>query len=485
MKVNLTGGATKRGEEGALHFRAGRVGLLAPFLVMFGGIVWLGLEGAALPEAFWPVVLLGLFVGLLAARNRKSYVEALIAGASSPMLAIMLFAWFLAGIFGALLSAAGMVEGLVWLASQAHLSMAWFPLLAFLVSTVLSLSTGTSIGSLLVVTPVLFPVGFSLGADPLMMIGAFVGGAYVGDNLAPISDTTIVSAYTQGTQVSRVVRSRIRYALAAGAMTLLSYALIALFSPAQPAVVSTAERGDPGGLIMLLVPLFLVLLMVRGSHLIAALFYTLFFGLALGLLAQRLRPSDLFNIDSAHLSAGGVVIEGINSMLGIAVFSILLMGLVGVLEKGGFIEWLVRRAERFATDATRAEVSIVGVTLLVNALTTAGTPSMIILGPFVRRLGHHFRITPWRRANLLDACSTSIIGFLPYSLSVLIPFSLVGGQVAGSQAAAGFSPVHAIPYVFYCWALLLTIVVAALTGWGRDFLSEDAYREELRELGGG
>ena len=96
-----------------LEFRGGTTGLFIPFILMFAGILWLGVLGDSLPEAYWPVVLVSLFVGLLLARDRNTYVDALIEGVASPMMAIMLLAWMLGGTFGALLSASGLIEGLV------------------------------------------------------------------------------------------------------------------------------------------------------------------------------------------------------------------------------------------------------------------------------------------------------------------------------------------------------------------------------------
>jgi len=466
-----------------LQFYGGMFGLFIPFIVMFIGILWLGVLGDSLPEAFWPVILVSLFVGLLLTRDKNQYVEALIHGVASPMMAIMLLAWMLGGIFGALLSASGVIEGLVWLAAQAPFSQAWYPLITFFVAGLLSLCTGSSIGTLLAVTPVLFPAGFSLGADPFLMIGALIGGAYLGDNLAPVSDTTIVSAYTQGTSVAKVVRTRVRYAVAAGTITIILYVFFALTADAtETGANSLGIEAQPKGLVMLLAPAMLLYLMLKGQHLVSALLYCIFGGSILALAGGLIRPDDLLAIDSAQFIVSGVVVDGIKSMVGIGIFAVLLMALVGVLERGGFLEFILEKAERVAVNATRAEVSIVGSTMLVNVLTSAGTPSMIILGPFVRNLGHHFKIAPWRRGNLLDASSTSIIGLLPYSVSLLIPYSLVALQVSQS-GVKGFTPVALIPFPFYCWALMLVMVFAAFSGWGREFMSEEAYREESRELG--
>lgn len=464
-----------------LEFYGGVPALFIPFAVMLAGILWLGFTGLALPEAFWPMVLAGLFVGLLLARSKQAYVDALIAGVGSRMLAVILLAWFLAGVLGTLLSQTGVIDGLVWLSLQAGVSPAWFPLITFVAAGILSMSTGTSIGTILATTPILFPAGFAIGADPLLLVGAIIGGAFVGDNLAPISDTTIVSAYSQGAEIPKVVRTRLKYAATAAAATLGLYVVFALTGPQGQAARGDLDVG-PQGLIMLLAPALLIVLMVAGYHFVVSLLYSIAFGLALGLVTGLLTWGDLLTVDGTTFTASGIIVDGMSGLVGIAVFTIFLMGLIGTFEHGGLIDWLMERSRRFARSPRSAEASIVSVSLAVNALTTAGTPTMVMIGPFVRRLGHRFRIAPWRRGNLLDACSTTIIGFLPYSVAVLIPFGLVQDTVQGANLS-GFNPVGLVPYVFYCWALMIVIIVAAITGWGREYQDDAAWAAERTELG--
>lgn len=461
-----------------LEFYGGVPVLLIPFLVMIIGILWLGFSGLALPEAFWPMALAGILVGLLLAKNKKSFVDALIQGISSSMLAVMLLAWFLAGIMGKLLNETGVIEGLVWGFLNLGTTAAWFPLITFICVAILSLSTGTAVGTLIAASPILFPVGYVLGADPLLLIGAIIGGSFVGDNLAPISDTTIVSAYTQGTTVEKVVTSRLKYAGVAAAITVIAYGIFAFISPKGE--VAQGMELEAKGLVMLVVPVILIYLMLKGQHFVTSLLISTALGFILGLSMGLINFSDLLSLNAAEFSAGGIIIDGINGMVGVAIFTIFLMGLIGTLQRGGFIEWLMVKSEVFATTPKKAEVTIVFVALFANALTTAGTPTMVMLGPWVRRLGHKFKISPWRRGNLLDGCSTTIIGFLPYSVAVLIPFAFVGGEV--TNYAGNFSPVGVVPFVFYCWALMITIIFAALTGWGRDFMSDKEFNQEKAEL---
>ncbi|MPZ97275.1 MAG: hypothetical protein GEU96_20765 [Propionibacteriales bacterium] len=465
--------------EARLQMRGGILALFVPFLVMLAGILILGAKGLALPEAFWPMVLLGLFVGLLLARSRDEYVQALIAGIASPMLAVILLAWFLAGVFGTMLNQTGVIEGLVWVATSIGLTAAWVPLVTFLASSILSLSTGTSVGTILAVTPILFPAGFAIGADPLLVVGAIIGGAFVGDNLAPVSDTTIVSAYSQGTTVPKVVRSRLKYAAVAGAVTIGFYIVVGFVS------ASVSERGDvdasPDGLVMLLAPALLIVLMVRGWHFVASLLMSTAVGIVIGLVTGLLGFPDLLTVDEASFTASGIVVDGMFGFVGVAVFTIFLMGMIGTFEAGGLIDWLVSRSQQRASTARGAEISMYTLALGVNALTTAGTPTMVMLGPYVRRLGHHFRIAPWRRGNVLDGASTTIIGFLPYSIAVLIPFALVRETVADA-GLSNFDPVHLVPYVVYCWVLMLVFLFAVVSGWGREEMTDAEWDAEADEL---
>lgn len=471
--------STRSGPTPSLEMRGGIAALFVPFVVMLAGILVLGAKGLALPEAFWPMVLLGLFVGLLLAKSRDDYVQALIGGIASPMLAVILLAWFLAGVFGTMLNQTGVIEGLVWVATSVGLAAAWVPLVTFLASSILSLSTGTSVGTILAVTPILFPAGFAIGADPLLVVGAIIGGAFVGDNLAPVSDTTIVSAYSQGTTVPKVVRSRLKYAAVAAAITIGFYLIMGFTSSA------TEARGDveasPDGLIMLLAPALLIVLMIRGWHFVASLLMSTAAGLVLGLITGLVSFGDLLTVDKETFTASGIIVDGMFGFVGVAVFTILLMGMIGTFDAGGLIDWLVRRSREKAKSARSAEVSMYTLTLGVNALTTAGTPTMVMLGPYVRRLGHHFRIAPWRRGNVLDAGSTTIIGILPYSIAVLIPFALVRETVADA-GLTNFDPVHLIPYVTYCWALMLVFLFAVVTGWGREDMSDEEWTAEAAEL---
>ncbi|MDN5852492.1 MAG: hypothetical protein L0K86_06520, partial [Actinomycetia bacterium] len=409
-------------------------------------------------------------------------IDALIGGIGTSMLGVILLAWFLASILGDLLSGAGLVSGLVWAALQVGITAPWFPLIVFAVACLLSVSTGTALGTIFAVTPVLFPAGFAIGGDPYLLVGAIVGGAFFGNNIAPVSDTTIVSAYTQGATVPKVVRTRLPYAGVALAITVAVYVLVALMGGSDDGVAEMPADAGPRPLIMLLVPAMLVALMLAGRHFVEALLYSIVAGIVVALVAGLLEPSALFSVDSDAMQASGILIDGISGTVGVVVFTILLMGLIGTVQRGGVIEWLLEKTQGLTTTTRRAELTLIGVVLIVNALVAAGTPAMVMAGDFVRRIGHRAGITPWRRANLFDAASTTLVAFLPYSVALLIPYSIVAEQVAATGGYNHFSAATLAPFVFYCWALLAVIIVAAITGWRREFSTSDELAAEQLEL---
>jgi Na+/H+ antiporter NhaC len=292
-----------------------------------------------------------------------------------------------------------------------------------------------------------------------------VCAAYFGDNIAPVSDTTIASAYTQGTDVPRVVRTRLKYAFIAAAV---SCVLFVVFGGGGDTVPGSAPFGgelSPDGLIMLLVPALLITLMFREVHLIVALIFSGAFGILLGIISGLLSPASLLVINMDQFTVGGIIPDGINSLMDIAVFAFLLMGLVGLLERGGFLEMVTERTERFTKTPRSAELMITALLIVMNLLTVASTIVIIMAGPLAKKvLVQKNAISPERSANILDAVSAGSMCLIPYGFGPLLAYMFAGS----SGAAVNFSLISTIPYMFHGWALLAVMLFSILTGWGRD-----------------
>jgi Na+/H+ antiporter NhaC len=321
-----------------LAFRGGTAGALAPFLLFLTGVAWLGLSGAPDERGFWPILVAALTLGLVLVRNRAAFADAVIGGMSRRIVMVMVLAWMLAGILGTLLGATGLVDALTWLARSADVSGAGFAVAAFLICGAVAVATGTSLGTILVCAPLLYPAGGALGAEPAVLLGAILGGATFGDNVSPVSDTTIASAMTQNAEMGRVVRSRMRYALPAAAAAML--AALVLGSSGTPAAAAAAA-GNPAALPMLVVPAMVIALLLRGRQLLEGLLFGILATAVLGLGLGLLEPSQLLYIDAERFGARGLVVEGIDRAVGVSVFTLLLMGLVGALEASHLLARLV------------------------------------------------------------------------------------------------------------------------------------------------
>lgn len=453
-----------------LRFHGGTVGALVPLVVFIVGAVWLGLSGSADVNAYWPLLTVSLICGLVLARNRRQYTEAALRGMGDDLVMIMIAAWLFASALGMLLQHAGFVEALVALGSRAGLGGGAFAVLVFWIAAVVGTSTGTSIGTIITTTPVLYPAGVVLGAHPVALMGAILGGAAFGDNLSPISDTTIASSLTQGADIGGTVRSRLVYALPAAGIASVGYAVLGSM-PADSIAATASGAGTMGGADlsgwpMFAVPVVVIALCVAGRHLLEALWWGLAAAVGLALAFGLLTTSDLFAIDPIAGNARGLLLEGLQGGVGVSVFTILLLGVVGSLREAGLVEDLIAATERRAHGRRGGEAAIAGATILVNALTAHNTVTVVTLGEFARRTGQRCGVGRYRRANLLDVPANTLQHVLPYMTTVVIASSY---SRAGAAFGAPALPPTTIGLAnLHSWMLLAVVVFVVVTGVGAD-----------------
>lgn len=453
-----------------IEFRGGLWGLMLSFVCLFGGIIWLSVGGKAMPMAFWVPTLAALACALIMSKDPKKCSDAIIEGMSNNMVAIMLMAWFLAGIVAQIMKSTGLVEGLIWLATSIGLDGRLFPVITFVCGALLSTATGTSLGTVMSLAPIMYPVGVAMGANPAILLGAIVSAGYFGDNIAPVSDTTIASAYTQGIEVSEVVRSRLKYAFVAAALACVFFYIFGSTGTGGEPDLSFVGDIAPKGLIMLVVPALLIFLMIRGAHLIVALMGSIGIGLVLGLITGLLKFGDILIVDMDSFSVGGIIVDGINSLVDIAIFAFFLMGLVNLLERSGFFDVVLEKMHNYTQTARRAELMVALVNIVLCALTVANSVVIVMEGPIAKRLlVEKHRITRDRSANLLDAVSAGVMCLLPYAFGPLLAYMFA----SASGAPVDFSVNKVALCSFHGWGLLLVMFVSIMTGWGRTYQKDE------------
>ena len=451
-----------------LGFHLGLAGAATPILVFAAGAAWLGFSGAPDERGLWPILLGALGVGLLLARSASAYSAAALRGMSRPIVMLMVAAWLLAGVFSVVLRESGLVHALVWAGSELGVRGGGFVLMSFLIAVLFSTATGTSLGTILICAPLLYPAAGVLEASPVVLIGAVLAGATFGDNVSPVSDTTIASASSQGAPMGGVVRSRLRYALPAAVVAAL---VLTLLGGAETAVTQAPGQaamleGNPAALPMLLAPLAAFVMLWRGRGLVESLFAGVAAAVVLALALGLVAPADLVYIDREAFQARGLILDGMEGAVGIVVFTILLMGIVGAAQEAGILDRLAQGPGRTAETARAAELRIFGVTSLAVLLTTHSVMAILAVGDLVRDSGRRAGVGRFRRANLLDMTVCTYPFLLPFFIpTILAASATASGEPFGiprvSALEAGLANI-------YSWALLGVMLAAIWTGLGRS-----------------
>jgi Na+/H+ antiporter NhaC len=380
---------------------------------------------------------------------------------------IMLCAWLFAGVLGTLLTGAGFVSALAWGARSLGLSGGAYVAAAFLACALVSTATGTSFGTILVAGPLLYPAGGAAGAEPAVLIGAILAGATFGDSISPVSDTTIASSGTQGADIGGTVKRRLRYALPAGLVALIASALLGGSEVASSTeVAGTAASGGPLPLVMLVVPAVVLGMLFTRRHLIEALLAGILLAVIVGLTFGLFAPAQLLRVEAGSFGATGLLVDGLQRAVGVSVFTLLLMALVGTLQATDLLDRLVRAATGRARTVRGAELWIVATVTGAVMLTTHSVVAVLVTGPFAKETGGRFGVSPYRRANLLDLTVCSWPFLLPWFLPTFLAASTTAGAAAFGMPAVGAAA--AGMYNTYAWALMVMVSLAVWTGYGRE-----------------
>lgn len=449
-----------------LRMWGGVWGGLIPMLVLITVLFSLSIGGKGGVRAFWTAGWLALVLGLVLARNKSHYCSAIMRGLGDKNGIVIVTAWLFAGVFGKLMVAGGVVQGLLWMGLETGATGRLFVLVAFVAAMLFSMGTGTSTGTVLSLVPALYPAGVMLGAHPVALAVGILSGAAFGDNLAPISDTTIVSAFTQEADIRQVVKSRFPLAISAAVVTAF---ILLLFGSAETAG-SASDVGamvDPAGLLMLLSFAIVIISTLLGRHLVESLIYGNLAATFLGLCTKKIEIASLFRIPGTRGESTGLIQDGIESVSGAVLFALLMLAVTRILIETGVLDRILNALQRtLATSVIRAELSIVAITILASIPVASNAAAELLVGPgLVKPLGERFGLQPARRANLMDCSVCTIFYTMPWAIAVVV----WAGAVA--SAAEAFS-IPGLPFGAsflnpYSYALLLVLLVSIFTGWNR------------------
>ena len=378
------------------------------------------------PVAILPAVALGLW---LARRRGVPAQDTLLKGIADPDIVLMCLIFLLAGAFAMVTNKIGAVDAVVALGVGALPPMLILPGV-FLLAGFLSLSVGSSMGTIAAITPIALGVADASGLDRALVVGAVIGGATFGDNLSLISDTAIAAARTQGCTVREKFRENVRIALPAALLTLVVLAFVGEASPVQ-----SAEHASP----WLIVPYLVVLVLaLSGLDVLAVL--------GVGLAVAALFGAGFAQHGYGVAEFAGDIYSGFESVFEITLLALLIGGLGALIKASGGLAWLAQAISRIArgNDGRRTgEWSIAALASVTDVFTANNTVAILISGGVARDIAERHRVPPARAASVLDIFVCCVQSLLPYGAQILLAASL-----------AALSPLSLIGKAHYCWALI-------------------------------
>lgn len=450
-------------EKNEAKFYGGAFVPWIPIIVMIIGMVFCVATGNAGLLQFAMMGFFGLIIGFLIAKDKKNFGNICFAGLQNTMLSTVIMAFLMAGVLSQLLRMSGLIDGLIWAVGELNLHTGFIPVICFLACALISTSTGTSAGSVTAAAPVLIPLALELNCNVGLVCGAIVSGAIFGDNLAPISDTTIGSALTQEAKVSDVVRTRLPYSLIAGGISAVLFIILGMRTTSEQTASINVDSANAKALVLLVIPILMVILMRFGLDLVSTLLICDIIGIILNLVLGCISPATLF-------SADGPITQGMSSMLQIILFLFMLFILLEILNQSGAFNHLLNLFSRICKTPRSAELACMLCTGIGAAAAGGSSPAIMFFGPMVRQILKKFNIVKTRGSNILDATACGVSGLLPYGTCCMLSVSFAL-QCDGIDPS--FSFVDIIPYNFHCYFLLLLFLLSILTGIGRHYETEE------------
>ena len=402
---------------------AAMIALLVVLSIYYGGV-------SNAPLLF--IFVLTAMVGVAMTRSvpLKERITIFSRGAGSPNLLLMVWIFMLAGAFAATAKSMGAAGAMVDL--TLHILPAKFALTGlFLAACITSLCMGTSVGTIVALMPIAAGLADKTEMALPLVAAAVVGGAFFGDNLSFISDTTIVATQSQGCQLSDKFRFNIRMVTPAALIAAAIYVLLG--SGAHEIAVAEAIQWWK------VVPYLLVLIT-------AACGLNVLVVLALGNVLTCVTGILDGSYDMmGWVESAGVGVMGMSELI---LISMIAGGIFALISHNGGLDYMIDVITRRVKSRAGAEWSICALAAFANVCTANNTIAILSVGDIARRVAEQFDIDPRRSASLLDTTTCCVQGILPY-----------GAQLLMASGLASISAMSIVPYLFYPMLLGLSVMV--------------------------
>ena len=354
-------------------------------------------------------------------------------GAATEQMMLMIWIFVLAGAFAHSAKMMGSIDATV------NLTLSLLPpqmILAglFLAACFISLSIGTSVGTVAALVPIAAGVATETGTDVALMTAIIVGGSFFGDNLSFISDTTIMATQTQGCRLSDKFRVNVFIVAPAAIVILIVYFLMGTG-------VQTPQQIPPVEWVKVIPYLMVLITAILGMNVMAVLTLGILLTGLIGLLTGSFDIYGWF----------GAMGEGILSMGELIIITMMAGGMLELIRQQGGIDFIIRLLTRRVNGKRGAELSIAALVSLVDICTANNTVAILTVGRISKEVGDRYGVDNKKCASILDTFSCTVQGLIPYGAQMLIAAGL-----------ASLNPISILPYLYYPFALGIVALLSIL-----------------------
>ena len=342
-------------------------------------------------------------------------------GASDPNILLMIWIFVLAGAFATGAKSMGAIDATVNLILSLLPSSLLLPGL-FIAACFISLSIGTSVGTVIALVPIALGLGESLGLSNAYVAAVVTGGAFFGDNLSFISDTTIAATRTQGCSMKDKFRANIAIVLPAAIIALVLYFVVGLELP------DVRPSGEAGSFLLTLPYLLVLVAAVAGMNVLGVLTLGIIACGAVGLGTGTLPAWD-------WIAALGSGITGMGELI---IVTLMAGGVLELIRYNGGIDYLLKHLTRGISGKRGAELTIAVLVSVANLCTANNTIAILTTGKVSREITKQYGLDPRKTASILDTFSCFVQGLIPY-----------GAQLLLASKLAGVSPMDIVPNLYY------------------------------------
>lgn len=366
-------------------------------------------------------------------------IEIFSSGAANSNILYMIWIFILAGAFSALAKGVGAIDATVNLTLSVLPASFLVPGL-FVVTCFISMSIGTSVGTVVALTPFAVQLAHSTGSPVAYMVAVVLGGSFFGDNLSFISDTTIAATRSLHVKMNDKFKTNLWIALPAALVVLTVYIIT---SGQQLGETVPVQAVDASQWVLIVPYLIVIVTAMIGINVTVVL--------TLGIIACIVIALAMSSVTAGLIDMCGLMGDGIAGMSDLIIVTLLAAGMLEVISYNGGITYIIQVLTRHISGQRGAQAVTALLVSLVNVCTANNTIAIITVGKIARQVALRFGIDPRKSASLLDTCSCIVQCIIPY-----------GAQTLMAAGLAKMSPVSFLPYLYYCWALAAMVVLSII-----------------------